>query len=215
MVNSLRLYYFDFSQGNKTAVKLLINRFGLKDALALALKLQWTLVTDNPFKTLNRKNKPTEQQKLSQRQMAPVVVLFQLLQEKGLSKQQSLEVLRELIGEVATEFLKFNVPVIQKESYSNKPYAEKLSVLGKVTGRFFNAEAELTLDENDNFKFNVTRCHFANYCRKLNVPELGPLFCSADKRFFDDYQKDIVFFRSKTIAGGDGCCDFTFSWEDS
>ncbi|MDX1692328.1 MAG: L-2-amino-thiazoline-4-carboxylic acid hydrolase [Ketobacteraceae bacterium] len=213
MLNSIRLYYFDVTQGNKTGIKVLANRFGLKKALTLGMKLQWQMLVASPFRSLNAAHKPDRNQKLSQRQMAPVIILYQDFQEMGLSRDESLEVLRELISEVATGFLKFNIPTIKKSEYSAIPQTEKLQLLRRLTGRFFNAEADLTLDKSDNFTFSVHHCHFASYCKTLNLPELAPLFCAADKQFFDDYQDDIVFFRTRTLANGDSHCDFRFTWQ--
>jgi len=213
MINSLRLFYFDNTIGNSAALKILTQELGWGDALSLVIKLKWRLFYRPPFRELNQKNRPTEKEKLSQRQMAPMVVLYELLIENGYSQKYTIELLQTLGDSVATAFLKFNVPIIKRADYGGLPQQEKLSLLTKITQRFFNAEAELSLDDNDNFGFQVNHCHFANYCKLLNLPELAPLFCSSDKLFFDTYQDDIVFFRSQTLAENNKPCDFSFTWE--
>lgn len=106
------------------------------------------------------------------------------------------------------------MPIIKREVYADLPAKQKLRLLTKITQRFFNANAELSLDEQDNFSFQVNHCHFAHYCKQLDYPQLASLFCSADKLFFDQYQEDVVFFRSQTLAGDNKPCDFRFSWKN-
>ena len=213
MINSLRLFYFDNTKGNSTALRVLIRELGWGEAFSLAIKLKWRLFHKSPFSELNRENKPSEKAKLSQRQMGPLVVLYELLTESGHSQKFSLELLQKLGDSVATAFLKFNVPIIKREDYGDLPRQEKMNLLTRVTQRFFNADAELSLDDNDNFGFQVNHCHFASYSKALNYPELAPLFCSSDKLFFNTYQDDITFFRSQTLAENNKPCDFNFTWK--
>jgi len=214
MINTLRLFYFDTTKGNSTALKILKEELGFGEAISLSLTLKWRLVYRNPFKQINKQKQPSEQEKLSQRQMAPMVVLYELLNEKGYSKKYTLELLQTLSNSVATAFLKFNVPIIKRDDYIDLASEEKLNLLSKITQRFFNAEATLSLDESDNFSFQVNHCHFASYSNALGHSDLAKLFCSSDKSFFDEYQDDIVFFRSQTLATENKPCDFRFTWKE-
>jgi len=215
MINTLRLFYFDTTKGNTTALKILVEELGFSEALSLAIKLKWRLFSRSPFKGINKNNRLTEQQKLSQQQMAPMIILYDLLTENGYSKDYILELLQTLGNSVATAFLKFNVPIIKRTEYIELPKKEKLHLLTKITQRFFNADAKLSLDNDDNFGFQVNHCHFASYCKELGYQELALLFCSADKLFFDEYQDGIVFFRSQTLAAQNKPCDFMFTWKDA
>jgi len=213
MINTLRLFYFDTTKGNSTALKILVEELGFGEALALSLTLKWRLFYRNPFKKINQHKRPTEPEKLSQRQMAPMVVLYELLLEKGYSKKYIFELLQTLGNSVATAFLKFNVPIIKHKDYIDLSSEKKLDLLKKITQRFFNAEATLSLDEKDNFSFQVNHCHFASYSNALGHPDLATLFCASDKNFFDEYQDDIIFFRSQTLATENKPCDFRFTWK--
>ncbi|MCG8669992.1 MAG: L-2-amino-thiazoline-4-carboxylic acid hydrolase [Pseudomonadales bacterium] len=210
----MRLFYFDMTQGNKIALQCLAEELGWKETIGLALKLQYRLITDNPFKEINRHKPPSKQEKLTQRQMGPMVVLYHLLEESH-PRARCLQILSELSQRVAIAFLKFNVPVIEAKQYKNLPRKDKLAMLKKITQRFFNAKAELKLDSQDNFKFNVSVCYFARYAKMLNVPELAPLFCASDKIYFDNHQPDVRLIRTVTLATDNKPCDFYFQWKDS
>lgn len=212
MINTLRLFYFDTTRGTATALKVLVKTLGPKKAITLAAKLQWRLHQRSPFRMINQGKSLSESQKLSQKQMAPMIVLYDMLREDGYSKSETLALLKTLGDHVATEFLKFNVPIIKRNTYGKLSKTQKISALSTITRRFFNADATLTLDDADNFQFTVNHCHFAHYCKALGYPELATLFCSADKLFFDQYQDDIVFFRSQTLAEQQQPCDFQFTW---
>ncbi|OUS28612.1 hypothetical protein A9Q99_11390 [Gammaproteobacteria bacterium 45_16_T64] len=213
MINSLRLFYFENTRGNAAALKILTDELGLNTALSLVLKLKWRMFYHSPFKEINREKHLSEQEKLSQKQMGPMLVLYDLLQEYGYSESDTMIVLKTLGDKIATAFLQFNVPVIKKSTYVNMTKTNKISFLEKITHRFFNANATLVLDDKDNFQFNVSHCHFSHYCKVLGYPKLAELFCSADKLFFNEYQEDIVFFRSQTLAENNKPCDFQFTWK--
>lgn len=214
MINTLRLFYFDTTKGNSAALKILIKELGMSDAMTLSIQLKWRLFYHSPFNNINQLKRPNEQEKLSQRQMAPMIVLYDLLLEKGYTKDRIFALLQTLGNSVAIAFLQYNVPVIKREKYAKQSSAQKMHLLKKITQRFFNANAELSLDEKDNFSFQVNQCHFSSYCHTLGYPELASLFCSADRLFFEQYQNDIVFFRTQTLATDNKPCDFQFSWKE-
>ena len=207
----MRLYYFDLTQGNKIAVSYLAEELGWPTTLRLVAQLKLQLWTNNPFKRINREKPPSRQEKLTQRQMAPLVVLYLLL-EQQYPREKALRIASELSQRVATAFLKFNVPEIHAEHYRDLPRKDKLAQLKTITKRFFNAKAELKLDHEDNFSFTVNICYFARYARLLDLPELAPLFCAADKAYFDTYQPDVRLIRTVTLANDDKPCDFYFRW---
>lgn len=208
---NMRLFYFDLTQGNKSALRYLADELGWSTALKVAAKLKYRLWMDNPFKRLNRQKPPSAQEKLTQQQMAPLIVLYFILEEQ-LPRAQTMRLLSELTQRVAIAFLKFNVPVIEKAQYQDLSRKDKLATLKKITQRFFNAKAELKLDSQDNFHFTVNVCYFARYAQLLNVPELAPLFCAADKTYFQTHQPDVRLIRTVTLAADDQPCDFYFQW---
>jgi hypothetical protein len=207
-----RLYWFELKQGNRLALGVLAERLGWAAALKIAARLQWHLWRHSPFASLNAKRRPTLNERLSQHQMAPLILLHRLLLEEGLAEPEVLSLLTALSETVAMAFLQYNVPILRQQDFLRHTHAEKLRLLQRLTGRFFNAEAALSLVDDDTFRFDVQHCHFAWYSQALGVPQLAPLFCHADKRFFDEHQPDVVFFRSQTLAANQLPCDFRFTW---
>lgn len=214
MTPALRLAWFDAVHGNRLGLFVLKKELGWAQALRLGVKLQWRLNRQSPFAELNQQRAPTPQERLSQQQMAPVVVLYHLLRESGVSERACQALLQQLINTVAIRFLQFNVPVIRRHEFLRRTREEQERFLVRVTQRFFNAEAVLKTEGDRAFRFDVQRCHFARYCHELDVPQLANLFCQADRQFFDEHQPDVVFFRSQTLAKDQLPCDFRFEWRE-
>ncbi len=213
MLPEMRLLYFDITRGNWIGFQAMRAEFGFLEALSIAVAMQLRLVFRHPFSEYNKTNQVDARGRLSQRQMAPMIALYTVMQEKGYAKERAIEALRRISAAVAVEFLKFNVPIVRKQDWAGRSRDEKMGFLNKITSRFFNAEAESSLSEDDSFQFNVSKCYFAYYAQVLGVKELGPLFCESDRMFFDHYQKDIRFERNQTLAIQGQPCDFQFFWK--
>ncbi len=212
----MRLLYFDITQGNRVAGKLLLEEFGFVEGLKIIAKLKWREISDNPFALINKENKPTRKEKLSQRQMAPLVILYQILIETGYNKDGALEICHRLSKEVAVAFLNFNIPQAHKKDWKGKSQDIKERKLSSIVNRFFNVGVvEEEVIENDNFKMTVLGCHFATYAKKLNVPELGPVFCAADAYYFKNYQPEVKYSRTQTLTDEiPKPCNFSFEWKE-
>lgn len=205
-------YRYNTVRGNRNGLAVLSSRLGAPRAANLALRLQWRLLRNPPFKAINLRQKPTTKEWMSQRQMAPVVVLYQLLREDGESESDSLSLLSALIQEVGIGFMRFSLPVMRRHAFLKLSPDDRHVMLSRLTNSFFNAESTLSLDGDQVFRLDIHHCHFAHYSRALGVPELGSLFCQADKPYFERHQPDVVFFRSQTLAENQRPCDFHFQW---
>jgi len=209
----LRLLYFDLTQGNRIGGQFIINELGWLKGTQILFRLKWKQTYDNPFNEINLQAVPTSKQRLSQRQMAPLVILYRLLLSDGFPTEQALDICGRLSKKVAVAFLDFSIPQIRKVDWSGESAERKTQMLNKITERFFNAESETELKPNDEFVINVQACHFASYAMQLGVPELGPLFCESDKYYFDHFQKEVNFGRTQTLAIEGRPCDFRFNWK--
>jgi hypothetical protein len=62
------------------------------------------------------------------------------------------------------------------------------------------------------FEVNVTRCRYAEFYKKIGVPELGFLLtCSADFDLAEGYGPDVKLTRTQTIMQGASHCDFRYA----
>lgn len=210
----MRLLYFDITQGNWIGARYIFEHFGWQKGGMILAKVKWREAFDNPFSAINDAEPPDRKQKLSQRQMAPLVILYEVLQEFGCTKAESLEHCGSLSKEVAVAFLNYNIPRLRKSAISGKEEREKKRILDRIIDRFFNAETNNSLDAKDNLEVDIHTCHFADYARRLGMPELGPLFCAADGFYFDNYQPEVDFKRTQTLAQDGKPCDFRFRWKE-
>lgn len=64
----------------------------------------------------------------------------------------------------------------------------------------------------DAFEVNVTGCRYAEFYKKLGVPELGFLLtCSADFEMAEGYGANVQLKRTQTIMQGASHCDFRYA----
>ena len=64
----------------------------------------------------------------------------------------------------------------------------------------------------DAFEANVTGCRYAEFYKKLGVPELGFLLtCSADFTMAEGYGANVELKRTQTIMQGASHCDFRYA----
>ncbi len=62
------------------------------------------------------------------------------------------------------------------------------------------------------FEVNVTGCRYAEFYKKLGVPELGFLLvCSADFPMAEGYGDGVKLTRTQTIMQGGSHCDFRYA----
>jgi hypothetical protein len=214
MLTYCRLILFDLLYGYPVSLGMLISRFGLGQTILIVTKLQFRLVLANPFKQLNQVQKPTREEKLSQKQMLPAILLYKILQEDGLAEKDAKDFVAQLVNNIAFVFLKFTVPIIKRNRVEHLPLPNQLKILTSITKRFFNAQGKAEMKSKETFSFTVSKCAFAEYSKALGVSELAPIFCASDKTYFDACQPDVALKRTLTLAEDNKPCDFVFTWKD-
>lgn len=107
----LRLFIFDMLVGHRIAVGLLIRRHGLRGGVTIALRVFLRQLFANPFARLREKPK-TLRERCSRHQLAPALILYDVLIERGFSNHDAQDQVRLLVKTVAMAFLKFSVPLV-------------------------------------------------------------------------------------------------------
>ena len=71
------------------------------------------------------------------------------------------------------------------------------------------------LEENESrYRFNVTRCKYAEMYRDMGLGEIGHLLsCQRDATFCEGYDSRLRLRRTQTIMQGASHCDFDYSYE--
>lgn len=67
---------------------------------------------------------------------------------------------------------------------------------------------EIVDDSRSRFAYTMRSCCYLDAYIALGVPEVAPLSCRMDEVAYAALPADITFERTRTLAGGDDCCDF-------
>lgn len=71
--------------------------------------------------------------------------------------------------------------------------------------------SNIVLDTDEAFRFDVTRCAFAELYGEMGCEEIGGLLsCARDEAFLEGFDDSLELIREKTIIAGDGVCDFCY-----
>jgi hypothetical protein len=75
-------------------------------------------------------------------------------------------------------------------------------------------EIEVTEQSDSSFRFNVTRCRYAETYKAMGLGEIGHLLsCNRDGAFCEGYDPKLKLARSQTIMQGASHCDFKYTYE--
>jgi hypothetical protein len=71
------------------------------------------------------------------------------------------------------------------------------------------------LEQSDTrYRFNVTRCKYAEMYRDMGLGEIGHLLsCQRDGTFCEGYDKRLTLKRTQTIMQGASHCDFDYTFD--
>jgi L-2-amino-thiazoline-4-carboxylic acid hydrolase len=75
-------------------------------------------------------------------------------------------------------------------------------------------ETEVVEKSDTRYRFNVTRCKYAEMYRDMGLGEIGYLLsCQRDATFCEGYDKRLSLKRTQTIMQGASHCDFDYSFD--
>jgi hypothetical protein len=75
-------------------------------------------------------------------------------------------------------------------------------------------EIEVQEQNDQSFRFNVTRCRYAETYKAMGLGEIGHLLsCNRDGAFCEGYDPKLKLERSQTIMQGASHCDFKYTYE--
>ena len=74
-------------------------------------------------------------------------------------------------------------------------------------------EREVIEESDTRYRFNVTRCKYAEMYREMGLGEIGHLLsCQRDGTFCEGYDKRIELKRTQTLMQGASHCDFDYTF---
>ena len=75
-------------------------------------------------------------------------------------------------------------------------------------------EREVIEQSDTRYRFNVTRCKYAEMYRDMGLGEIGHLLsCQRDGTFCEGYDKRLKLKRTQTIMQGATHCDFDYTYD--
>jgi hypothetical protein len=75
-------------------------------------------------------------------------------------------------------------------------------------------ETEVVEKSDTRYRYNVTRCRYAEMYRDMGLGEIGHLLsCQRDATFCEGYDKRLALKRTQTIMQGASHCDFDYSFD--
>ncbi len=95
--------------------------------------------------------------------------------------------------------------------YSGNSLADLLKIVEEVWAGDGIMEIRNVELKQDELRFDVTRCGYADMYERVGVKDLGTvLSCCRDFAFMDGFNPDIRLERTKTIMDGDDLCNFRY-----
>jgi hypothetical protein len=175
-------------------------RLGAPAALRVLGAVAWARLQGEPWRRLGPA--ADERERLSRRQAGDLVLLDRAVTSVA-GAEVALELAREAVLAGALPFLDALIPPL-----GGALLTQAVQVL---IGRFHNAEGNVFQENQNTFHFEVSRCRFVELLRRVEAAHLAPLFCEADRAFFDSGARPLRLSRTRTIAEGAASCDFHFT----
>lgn len=141
--------------------------------------------------------------------IAPTAAYYKALMASGLSKKHAYEYVSNAVYKRANESKSRCEYIAQGKN----PYYKFCKKLRKDIKKNYHASGwaiEWTNLDMSLASFEFKTCYFYDVFKMYNCPELCRIFCQADVIEYSGLLPAVAFERSKTIADGDGCCEFKF-----
>ncbi len=143
-----------------------------------------------------------EQRQIEANVLVPMIKAFQA--EFGVERANAVA------RKVITELARRHGEAIAAAQGEGNPIEQLAAGLSR-----FSAGGALEMEEvdhsQDTYAFNITRCGYAEFYKKMGVPELGFLLsCNRDFALTEGMSPDLQLTRTQTIMQGASHCDFRF-----
>ena len=193
---------------DRTAVRVLVKNLGWLGALRVGAGVEWRTRRGEPFADLPPAVGFHEEG--SRAQAGPAIVMYRILCDR-VGRDEALRITGEVIDEAAQVFLAQSVGTLDRDEIDGLDEEGRDAFARDRAARFPNATLEWNEISSVRVAFTVTACRLHSLVVHAGHPELGPLFCKGDARFFA--QKGVRLTRPGTLAQGHDGCPFSLEWE--
>jgi hypothetical protein len=170
----------------------------------LAMSITWAKLRGQPWKGMS----PVTNQKehFSRVQIGDAILLYRALLPH-MKQEAALEIMRKIVAVGAGYSFAYLIEPISPDALSKTAPEKRRELVERNLNRFPNADCIIDEAGEECVAFRVVYCRFAGLAAAAGHPELAPVFCSADKDFFEEHF-GLAFARPHTIAEGATSCPF-------
>lgn len=190
----------------RTALGVLRRRLGWRRSFAVGLRTQRRMARGEPFDRMPRPEDARE--RASRAQAGAAVILYEELRAV-VHEAEALSITAEVVEACAVDFLQSTLGPLRRADLEGLSEAARRAFVEERGARFPNAVPVWEEVSADRVRFAVARCRLVELVRAVGHPELAPLFCQGDARFFGTTQPEVTLDRPTTLASGADRCAFT------
>lgn len=193
----------------RLATPILLRELGVFKSLKVGRAIRRRQKKGDPFSHLEPPS--TDEDRLSREQIGPAILLYQELL-KVVDGDSAWRVTEEIVVEAACVFLRQSIGELRRDELATLDATGRERFVQERGRKFFNATVTWEEISGERVHFTVTHCKFPPLCVAAGVPELAPIFCKGDARYFGTIEPDVELKRPHTIAEGASTCAFRLGW---
>jgi hypothetical protein len=131
-----------------------------------------------------------------------------------MSAELGVETAKRILGNAVVKMAKAAAAEMAKDAPGGAPDLDSFRTLQSRWTAEDALRIEVIASTATEYRFNVTRCRYAELYRGMGLAELGALLsCNRDGSFCDGYDPKLKLTRTQTIMGGADHCDFHYTRE--
>lgn len=198
-----------FNPIEKAAVDVLARHLGWWRAMWFGLAVRRRIKRGEPFTHLPPPD--TEKEAQSRAQAGPAIVLYRCLR-RVIGPEDAVEITTDAVEAGALVFLQQSIGPLNRATLAAMTPEERVAFVKTRGERFPNATVRWDRVDLEAVRFTVLDCRFVSLCAEVGHPELAPIFCKGDARFFGTVEPNVRLTRSETLAAGGRMCPFLIQW---
>ena len=149
---------------------------------------------------------PKDQNKMIVKRVLPLFSIYQSLKSQNIGQEEAILIIEILLKE---SFFRTQLSGIR---YINRVFREPFPVIKPALRLMMHfsdlpAGQEIKQDDKNCFTINIYQCFIHDTLKKLEAPELTPVFCATDD-WLSEAMPKIQLQRTQTLGRGGEMCDF-------
>lgn len=187
------------------ALRALSRRLGPLAALRIALAVRHRVAHGEPFRLLPP---PDDDEHRNRRaRLGPVIVLFDVLRRRY-GDPRAIKLCADVVEAGVAVYFDARFGRLDRARLAAMNDAERAALVHHVERSLPHVVVHFARLDHDELRFTVVACKVVRLCHEAGCPELAPLFCAGDARYFARLDPTARLDRPTTLASGGACCPF-------